>query len=71
MNILITVIEFIKLNFSYIQFQNTVLAMTALIIVINMLFVKIAEQNKKDREREKEYFMHYIEEHSIQIKQFE
>lgn len=67
MNILITVIEFIKLNFTAIQFENTLLAMTAIIIVINMLFVKIAEQNRKQREREKEFFEHYIEEHAIQV----
>lgn len=71
MNILAYMIDFIIANFTFVQFENTLLAMTALIIVINMLFVKIAEQNKKDREREKAYFMHYIEEHSIQIKQFE
>lgn len=67
MNILITVFTFIKANFTYIQFENTLLAMTAIIIIINMLFVKIAEQNKKQKEREKEFFEHYIEEHAIQI----
>lgn len=67
MNILITVIEFIKLNFTAIQFENTLLAMTAIIIVINMLFAKIAEQNKKDREKAIEFFEHYIEEHAIQV----
>ncbi len=71
MNILITVIEFIKLNFSYIQFQNTVLAMTAIIIVCKLLFEKIERENQKDREKAIEFFNHYIEEHSIQIKQFE
>lgn len=67
MNILITVVEFIKLNFTYIQFENTLLAMTAIIIIINMLFVKIAEQNRKDRERAEQFFYEYIEEHSIQF----
>lgn len=65
MNILITVIEFIKLNFTAIQFQNTVLAMTAIIIVINMLFEKIERENQKDREREEQFFYEYIEEHAL------
>lgn len=67
MNILTTVIEFIKLNFSYIQFQNTVLAMTAIIIVCKLLFEKIALENKKDRERAEQFFYEYIEEHAIQV----
>lgn len=67
MNILITVIEFIKLNFSYIQFQNTCIASVAIIIVCKLLFEKIALENRKQREREKEFFEHYIEEHAIQI----
>lgn len=67
MNILITVIEFIKLNFTAIQFENTVLASVALIIVCKLLFERIALENRKQREKEKEYFMHYIEEHSIQF----
>lgn len=67
MNILTTVIEFIKLNFTYIQFQNTVLAMTAIIIVCKLLFEKIERENQKDRERAIEFFEHYIEEHAIQV----
>ena len=67
MQILNYVIEFIKLNFSYIQFQNTLLAITALIIVINMLFEKIERENQKDREKAIEFFKHYIEEHAVQI----
>lgn len=67
MNILITVIEFIKLNFTAIQFENTVLASVALIIVCKLLFEKIEKQNKKDREKAIEFFEHYIDEHAIQI----
>lgn len=67
MNILITVLTFIKANFSYIQFQNTVLATVAIIITCRELFIKIERENRKQREKEKEFFMHYIEEHSIQF----
>ena len=71
MNIIAYMIDFINANFTFVQFENTLLAMTAIIIVINMLFKKIEKQNKKDREKAIEFFNHYIEEHSIQIKQFE
>lgn len=57
MNILITVIEFIKLNFTYIQFQNTVLATVAIIITCRELFIKIERENKKQKEREKKSFL--------------
>ena len=67
MNILITVLTFIKANFSYIQLENTVLAMTLIIISCKLLFEKIERENQKDRERAKEFFEHYIEEHAIQV----
>ena len=67
MNILNYVFTFISMNFTYAQLQNTCIALTAIIIICKLLFEKIERENQKDRERAKEFFEHYIEEHAIQV----